>query len=162
MQNHHEVADLSNDSFPGQQGLPRPMSLALEQQLPPQDPRNLTSRPSSATTPPLPPLTNHEIYELVQKCKPQAATQLQVAQDLESPGGQFTARPKRTKNMPYLARPASQLERQDSVIVGTPGFRERYGKCRYDSRNLFLGLARTFVFVFLRLVEERQQNAVFQ
>lgn len=62
-----------------------------------------------------PPLTNHEIYELAQQQqKPQ---QIAPAKLNYRPGSLYLASSRATK-----------LQRQTSVIVGTPGFRERYGK----------------------------------
>lgn len=62
------------------------------------------------------PLTNHEIYELTKKSQQQPAS-----------SGSFKY-PKRPSHTSYnLGR---RLDRQTSVIVGTPGFRERYGKLK--------------------------------
>lgn len=82
-------------------------------------------------TPPSSPLTNHEIYELIQQKNLQ---QQQVAANatlsgstghIISPQGSF----KQTKRQSlYTHQQHRNLERQASVIVGTPGFRERYGK----------------------------------
>jgi len=75
------------------------------------------------------PLTNHEIYELIQKNQRQAGgqAQQQTAHRASSPIGGSLKQQKRQSS--YLhQQQQSRLERQDSVIVGTPGFRERYGK----------------------------------
>lgn len=71
------------------------------------------------------PLTNHEVYELTQKSQQQvAATQLQ-----KSPIGIPTAGSFKTlKRQSLYIKQHNRLERQGSVIVGTPGFRERYGE----------------------------------
>lgn len=77
------------------------------------------------------PLTNHEIYELIQKSQQAASQQMDPQSGSGTPSqpplttrGSFK-RPKRSSL--YISR-HNELERQASVIVGTPGFRERYGK----------------------------------
>lgn len=78
------------------------------------------ANPATGTSTPAP-LTNHEIYELlIQKQQQQVGG---ASQALQTPiiGGSFKQLGKR---QPFQ----KTLERQGSVIVGTPGFRERYGK----------------------------------
>lgn len=80
--------------------------------------------PASLSMPvssPSAPLTNHEIYELIQKSQQQ---QVAGNQSTGSSRGSF----KQPKRRPLYSQRHSELERQSSIIVGTPGFRERYGK----------------------------------
>lgn len=85
-----------------------------------------TGTTSGITLAPQSPLTNHEIYELIQKTQQQAVGG-QLNQMVPVSGistGSFK-QPKRGQSL-YVQK--NRLERQGSVIVGTPGFRERYGK----------------------------------
>lgn len=59
------------------------------------------------------PLTNHEMYELIQKSPT-------MGQQAKKPTGGSLRGPRQ--------KPHKLLERQGSVIVGTPSFRQRYGK----------------------------------
>lgn len=80
------------------------------------------------------PLTNHEIYELIQKSQQLLAAQ-QQQQQLQ-PSGSLKS-PKRLSL--YTRSPSkARIERQGSIIVGTPGFRERYGKSRIANKHIFL------------------------
>jgi hypothetical protein len=76
---------------------------------------------SPASAPNMKTLTNHEIYEMMQKQQ-----QFKSAQSRPAAGG----RPKRLSL--YLANKTQakqkDLARQNSLIVGTPSFHERYGK----------------------------------
>lgn len=76
------------------------------------------------------PLTNHEIYELIQKNQHHhqvagaGAATSQAGQPSSVSRGSF----KRAKRPSQFVSRQHELERQNSVIVGTPGFRERYGE----------------------------------
>lgn len=78
------------------------------------------------------PLTNHEVYELIQQKNQQ---QQQVAGNMMqnnpgnimSPGSQGSFKQTKRQSL-YIHQQNRGLERQASVIVGTPGFRERYGE----------------------------------
>lgn len=79
------------------------------------------------------PLTNHEVYELIQQKNQQQQQQVTGTMMQNNPGnimspvsqGSF----KQTKRQSlYIHQQNRGLERQASVIVGTPGFRERYGE----------------------------------
>lgn len=65
------------------------------------------------------PMTNQKVYELP---------------DYQAPPKPQTHQPKHQSL--YLPA-ASRFERQESIIVGTPGFREKYGKFRstYDQES---------------------------
>lgn len=92
------------------------------------------SNPASSSpfvSPPLKPLTNHEIYELNQQ--QQNKTGNIIA--LHSSGSikrSLTSSPT-TMTMPNNSivvanKKRAPIERQESLIVGTPSFREKYGK----------------------------------
>lgn len=132
IQNSNQDHQLNNSPTQQQQQLQQP------QQSPN---KNLQRRPSF--TPPFPiqtgsissnttltpivgtPLTNHEIYELTQRSQQQ---QVVGGQMIPVSGAISTGSFKQSKRQSLYVQKHKTLERQGSVIVGTPGFRERYGK----------------------------------
>lgn len=98
--------------------------------------QSVTPTTAPATSQTNHPLTNHEIYEMIQKNQQAAAAAAAAAATGSgqsaliqshpiSSGGSF----KQTKSSRQSSyNPTSRFERQDSIIVGTPGFREKYGK----------------------------------
>lgn len=88
----HETKSLPRPSFAS----PFPLHLA---------PTNLHQTSST-------PMTNHEIYEMIQKSQQQASA----------------TKPSKRQSLYHNQQQSHQhLDRQSSIIVGTPGFRERYG-----------------------------------
>lgn len=63
------------------------------------------------------PLTNHEVYEMNQQQDQLVSSKQQQ---------QTSAQPAKRQSL-YLPV-GHRFERQESIIVGTPGFREKYGK----------------------------------
>lgn len=72
------------------------------------------------------PLTNHEIYEMIQKNQQQAGGSPSILMQHQNHPVVSTGSFKQAKSGRHSS--SGRFERQDSVIVGTPGFRERYGK----------------------------------
>lgn len=80
------------------------------------------------------PLTNHEVYELIQQKNQQqqqvvgATLQNSNASNIMSAGAQGSFKQVKRQSLYTHHQQNRALERQTSVIVGTPGFRERYGE----------------------------------
>lgn len=76
---------------------------------------------SSLGQPPSTPLTNHEMYELIQKQQQQQAPDSPLANSQSSgiSSGSFRQ-----------SKRSGWRERQSSIIVGTQSFRDRYGEYR--------------------------------
>lgn len=70
---------------------------------------------SSNSTTPTTPLTNHEIYELIHNRSQQRKASVSPFKQIK-------------RASLYVQRSHNALERQSSMIVGTPGFKERYGE----------------------------------
>lgn len=120
----------NNSNNSGQQQQPPPSSKLVQHRpsfLPP-FPVQTSPIPSATLTPSLggTPLTNHEIYELTQRTQQQ---QVGAGGQIQPVSGISTGSFKQSKRQSlYNQNKYKTLERQGSVIVGTPGFRERYGK----------------------------------
>lgn len=113
---------------PGSFAPPFPVPVGGMQSTPVSQPLLLTPASIVGT-----PLTNHEIYELIQRHQQQQQASLRASQPSVLSGGGSFKRSKR-QSLYGLAgsinrgTSGSKLERQSSIIVGTASFQERYGK----------------------------------
>lgn len=132
VQDNHQVQNQQsqpNNSLSQQQLTQQPHSKSLPRRptFAPSFPIQTGSISSNATLTPTigTPLTNHEIYELTQRSQQQ---QLAGGQMIPASAGISKGSFKQSKRQSLYVQRHKTLERQSSIIVGTPGFRERYGK----------------------------------
>lgn len=136
LNNNQDNNNSSNNNSAQQQQPPGSKALQHRPSFLPPFPVQTSQIPSATLTPSLggTPLTNHEIYELTQRTQQLqqvvgAAGQLGGGGQNQPVSGISTGSFKQSKRQSlYNQNKYKTLERQGSVIVGTPGFRERYGK----------------------------------
>lgn len=142
---HEQTQDRNSENIQQQQQVLRPRQVASHRPVSfaPPFPVPVGGPQSIPTSQPLllapasivgTPLTNHEIYELIQRHQQQQQASFRASQPsvLSGSGGSF----KRSKRQSLYGLASSinrgatgnKLERQSSIIVGTPSFQERYGK----------------------------------
>lgn len=82
-------------------------------------------------------LTNHEIYELIQRQQGLVAPTSNLSRPSTPTGNSPRGSLKQHKRKSSIFSQAQgRLERQSSIIVGTAGFRERYGESLFEEASL--------------------------
>lgn len=128
-QNQQERLDESDETNAAPEVFPQAQALLMHRPsfVPPLP---VASSPGDRTPTMQAPLTNHEVYELIQQKNQQVAGAAlhNNAGNMMSSGQQATNMKHTKRQSLYIHQQSRGLERQASVIVGTPGFRERYGE----------------------------------